>query len=55
MQVKCIAAQQSRLLLGKAVLVLKDHRDQQFRKVGHALSAHMYEVLGRHNCQQASF
>jgi len=49
MQVKCEVVQQSRLLQNKAMLVLKDHRDQQFRKVGHAFSAHMCEFLGHHN------
>jgi len=43
-----IVARQSRLSRNKAVFVLKDHHDQQFLKVGHALSAHMREVLSHH-------
>ena len=40
MQEKCTVAQQSCLSRSKAVLVQKEQRDQQFRKVGHGNDSH---------------
>jgi len=40
MQEKCTIAQQSCLSRSKAVLVQKEQRDQQFRKVGHGNDSH---------------
>lgn len=39
MQVTCTIARQSCLYRSKAVLLQKDHHNQQFRKAGHAFSA----------------